>query len=69
MKKIVSIVSAFLFCMPFVGISHPGHGETGGYTITHYFTEPVHVFVNISLLIALVLFIRYSIKGKQKQNS
>jgi len=32
--------------------AHPGHGTTGGFTITHYITEPVHA---IPLLFAIVL--------------
>jgi len=32
--------------------AHPGHGTTGGFTIMHYITEPVHA---IPLLIAIVL--------------
>ena len=32
--------------------AHPGHGTTGGFTITHYITEPVHA---LPLLFAIVL--------------
>ena len=34
--------------------AHPGHGETEGFTITHYFTEPVHGVISI-LAVAGVL--------------
>ncbi len=31
--------------------AHDGHGHTGGYTIIHYLTEPVHA---VSLVLAFV---------------
>lgn len=27
--------------------AHPGHGETEGFSIIHYFTEPVHATVTV----------------------
>ncbi len=34
--------------------AHPGHGDSGGFTITHYLIEPEHIFTGICLLALLV---------------
>lgn len=40
---------------PFILLAHPGHGEhDGGYTITHYFTEPVH-FIPIAVVMSIAI--------------
>ena len=70
MKKVIAVFSFLLFGMPFIGMAHPGHGESGGFTITHYFTEPLHIIVSASLLIAVVVYFRYLGRNKQqKENS
>lgn len=46
------------------------HGETGGFTITHYIVEPVHLFAAICLLsitIALYSYIKRSTKPAKKK--
>jgi cytochrome bd-type quinol oxidase subunit 2 len=56
MKKINLVLKTFIvMLLPFTGMAHPGHGETEGFTITHYFTEPVHATVSV-ILLAGVLF-------------
>jgi hypothetical protein len=65
MKKIISSLILFVLCMPLISIAHPGHGETGGYTITHYFTEPVHIVVSVIALIAVIIGVRYLRSNKQ----
>jgi len=65
MKKIIVSFILFVMCMPLISLAHPGHGETGGYTITHYFTEPVHVVVSLVALMAVVVYIRHLRKSKQ----
>ena len=41
--------------------AHPGHGETEGFSIIHYFTEPVHATVTLLAIgAALVFFYRRS---------
>jgi cytochrome bd-type quinol oxidase subunit 2 len=56
MKKIsCALTTGILILAPFAGMAHPGHGETEGFTITHYFTEPVHATVSV-ILLAGVLF-------------
>ncbi len=51
--------------VPLLCMAHPGHGETGGFTITHYIVEPVHVFTGIFLLSLSVAVFSY-IKRKAK---
>lgn len=69
MKKIISVFSLFVLCLPLIGIAHPGHGTTEGYTITHYFTEPIHLAISLSVLIAVVVYIRHLGKNKQLQQN
>lgn len=46
--------------------AHEGHGHTHGFTITHYFVEPVHLVVLIGVLVAAILLFRsYLQKGKK----
>lgn len=52
MKKIMFFLASFL---PFISNAHPGHGETEGFTIKHYFTEPGHL-VFLFLAMAVVIF-------------
>jgi hypothetical protein len=65
MKKMIVIVSVLFTGQPFISEAHPGHGTTGGFTITHYFTEPVHVIVSLSIIVAAAMFIRYRTAVKQ----
>ncbi|MOA47516.1 hypothetical protein D3C78_1701580 [compost metagenome] len=52
-------------------MAHPGHGDhthdDGGYTITHYFTQPFHVITGVLLagVICLVLLRVYK-RNKEK---
>jgi hypothetical protein len=64
-RNIISLI-VFVLCMPFISLAHPGHGETGGFTITHYFTEPVHIVVALVALIAVVAGVRYFRSNKQQ---
>lgn len=50
MKKLLSLL--VMLAATSAAFAHPGHGSTGGYTITHYITEPVHA---LPLLMAIVL--------------
>lgn len=65
MKKIIAALGLFLMAFPFIVMAHPGHGETGGFTITHYFTEPVHIIIDIAIVTALVLYIRHLNRNRQ----
>jgi hypothetical protein len=45
--------------LPLMAAAHPGHGEHGGFTITHYFTELDHaVFTWPVILLTIGLIIR-----------
>jgi hypothetical protein len=66
MKKIMLFFASLL---PFISNAHPGHGETEGFTIKHYFTEPQHL-VFIFLTMAVVIFFlgrRKEIQDVKKQ--
>jgi hypothetical protein len=59
MKKIIAVLSLFTLYLPLFSLAHPGHGDTDGYSIIHYFTEPVHAFVWAASIIVIALFIHY----------
>jgi hypothetical protein len=65
MKKVLTALSLFILCIPSISLAHPGHGDTDGYTITHYFTEPVHVVIAIAVLTAVAVYTRQVRKNKQ----
>jgi hypothetical protein len=61
----------FLITFSFMGLSmtssaHPGHGMDNGYSLFHYLTSPLHVFVLLILSGGLVFFL-YRKMVKQKQ--
>lgn len=58
MKKLLAVTSLFTLLLPLFASAHPGHGEGGGYTIIHYFAEPQHAIVSISLLLMIVVYVR-----------
>ena len=68
MKKINLVFKTIIvMLLPFTGMAHPGHGETEGFTITHYFTEPVHATVSV-ILLAGVLFTVSVLRRKKSAN-
>ena len=65
MKKIrLAFKTGIIMLIPFAGMAHPGHGETEGFTIIHYFTEPVHAIVTVGLLAGVLFMISYMRKKK-----
>ena len=66
MKKIITVAAMLTCFLPLVSLAHPGHGETGGFTIIHYFTEPVHAVVSLAVITAVVLYIRNMRKQTQR---
>lgn len=66
MKKIAYAFAPMLLLIttPFLSSAHPGHGETDGYSIIHYFVEPMHAVVTFGALAAALAYIRYSRKKK-----
>ncbi|HSN60054.1 MAG TPA: hypothetical protein VLR49_03905 [Ferruginibacter sp.] len=65
MKRVITALSILFMVLPFIVWAHPGHGETDGFTITHYFSEPVHAIVSIAIVVALVVFIRHLNRNRQ----
>jgi len=65
MKRFLVFVLTIL-STPVVGLAHPGHGSTDGYTITHYFVEPEHAIFTWSFLVASFFLISfYKLKRKR----
>jgi hypothetical protein len=56
----------FIAFMPELLLAHPGHGgHEGGYTITHYFVEPMHAVVSIGCIVGTIAFVAYTRKRSQ----
>jgi hypothetical protein len=66
-KSIIAALSLFILCTPLISIAHPGHGETDGYTIIHYFTEPMHAVLTYGILLSAAAYIYYN-RRQKKQN-
>lgn len=66
MKRITSFL-CLLACSPLSLLAHPGHGETDGFTITHYFVEPVHVILFVAALSLTVVSAKYIIRKRQQK--
>lgn len=64
MKKIIA--AAFIL-LPAITWAHPGHGETEGYTIIHYFTEPQHALVTLGILAITAVYIARERKKNQSR--
>jgi hypothetical protein len=64
MKKLV-FTSLVTVVAPLIIYAHPGHGNTDGYTIIHYFVEPVHAVITWSVLAAAFLYIRATRKKNE----
>ncbi len=65
MKKIAAFLSYFI--VPVITFAHPGHGDTDGYTIIHYFKEPMHIGVIASVSLVAILYFRYFKRKEQHQ--
>jgi hypothetical protein len=68
MKKFIAVtLMIFVAFLPEILLAHPGHGgHEGGYTIIHYFIEPMHAVVTIGCMVAVLLFVRYGRNKVQK---
>ena len=69
MKKFITIVMMiFVAVMPEILFAHPGHGgHEGGYTIIHYFVEPMHAMVSIGCIVATIAFVAYAHKKEKSR--
>lgn len=68
MKKIsLAFQTGLGILLPFAGMAHPGHGETEGFSIIHYFGEPVHATATAALL-TVIMFSGIYIRRKKAQN-
>ncbi len=67
MKRITSTFCVLLMLtLPLFTMAHPGHGDTDGYTIIHYFTEPMHAIITLGSFVLVFAVLRF-LKNKQSQ--
>jgi hypothetical protein len=62
-----SIFLSALAALPLISQAHPGHGETDGFSIIHYFSEPLHAIVTLGAV--AVLFAGYRYFRRKNQHS
>ena len=60
-------IALMMSLIPVAVMSHPGHGETEGFTITHYLVEPIHVIATIGILFFVVVIVKW-FKRKRKMS-
>lgn len=65
MKK---IIASLVTLTPLLALAHPGHGESEGYTIIHYFSEPQHALVTLGVVVVTGIFIAWEKRSKQKES-
>ncbi len=65
MKKILSVLASAL---PVAAMAHPGHGDSEGFSIIHYFTEPVHVLVGLGAVLLFSVFYTRFFGKKESKN-
>jgi hydrogenase/urease accessory protein HupE len=65
MKK-SSLAAVAVLLIPFISLAHEGHGATEGFTITHYFVEPVHLLYTLAFGVASYFAISFYRKGKKE---
>lgn len=63
MKKVFSLLTALV---PFISFAHEGHGNTGGFTITHYMVEPQHAFAIVIGMVAMYIIYK-SLNRKEQE--
>lgn len=68
MKKI-AFTAVIIVLVPLIVVAHPGHGGTDGYSIIHYFVEPVHAVITYSILLFAAFYIWYSRRQNQQKNN
>jgi hypothetical protein len=61
MKKYLAAIFAVLVTVsiPLISLAHPGHGGDDGdhgFTIIHYFTQPVHLAITLPVVIFLAWY-------------
>ena len=68
MKKIALLLSlVFIVVAPLLSFAHPGHGGTDGYTIIHYFVEPMHAFVTLGIFAFTIVLVKLA-RSKKESN-
>lgn len=53
-KSWIAVSAVLLAVAPSLAVAHTGHGSDGGsYSLSHYFTEPVHALASLVIMAAL----------------
>lgn len=52
MNRRITLLATILMTYS-VASAHPGHGDTDGFTVTHFLTEQAHIAVSMAVLITL----------------
>ena len=68
MKKLITTLSLAALFMPLISQAHPGHGDSDGYTIIHYFREPVHAVIPLVVFIVILAYIHLLEKRYEKNH-
>ncbi len=67
MKKLIAFILTAFSSFPLIASAHPGHGDTDGFTITHYFVEPDHAIITLAIAgVMTYLLIRRRNTRKEK---
>lgn len=69
MKQFSRLLAAMLTFAPFVASAHPGHDHSegaGGFTITHYFTTPLHLITTLAVA-AIVIGVVRAVRTKDQK--
>ena len=54
----ILFTAALLVTTPLMIMAHPGHGDSDGFSVIHYFKEPVHIL--FPALFVVVIMAAYS---------
>lgn len=65
MKRLAYAICLMIAFIPGFVLAHPGHGETEGFSIIHYFIEPMHAVITLSVVAVAYLLYR-SFKNKKQ---
>lgn len=69
--RIYKSLMVCLIILPFTVNAHPGHGDHthDGFSVIHYFTEPEHIAVIVTLLVTVVVALMVRRRKAAKKTS
>ncbi len=67
MKKTACTISLLAaMATPLLSLAHPGHGDTDGYSIIHYFVEPAHAVITVGVIAMSFAYFHYARKNNRR---